>query len=122
MAQFDVGPVEAVSMERQRAVGEWLQTGLRPREAPSEVATRSACEGKAETPSLVSRTPDFSYGPSMAYARFIIDEGSQDVRLQIVDEATGEVIREIPPEKLARMASEMRRYEQLLSARASDLE
>ena len=73
--------------------------------------------GEASGQSAVGRTANFAYGPTMAYARFIVDQESHQVRVEIVDEGSGEVIREIPPENLAKLAAEMRKYEQLSTSR-----
>ncbi len=42
-------------------------------------------------------------GPSESYAKFRIDSETKIVTIQIVDGASGEVIREIPPEVWVRL-------------------
>jgi uncharacterized FlaG/YvyC family protein len=54
------------------------------------------------------------------YARFVIRDG--DVMIQIVDRAREEVLREIPPEEILRMAAELRAYQQALEAHRRRME
>jgi hypothetical protein len=44
-----------------------------------------------------------------AYARYLVHPSGQ-VRIQIVDARTNEVIREIPPEQVVRIAEELQAY------------
>ncbi len=48
------------------------------------------------------------------YARFVVREG--EVMIQIVDRLSNEVVREIPPEEILKMAAELRAYQQALEA------
>ncbi len=47
-----------------------------------------------------------------AYAEFIVDPSSDRVRVRIIDSATNEVIREIPPDEMEKVAQGLRDYAQ----------
>jgi uncharacterized FlaG/YvyC family protein len=49
-------------------------------------------------------------GVGQAYAKFTIHEKTGQVAIKIVDSATNEVIREIPPEQAIEMAEQMKAY------------
>jgi len=44
---------------------------------------------------------------SGSYLQFVVDPGSHDVTVKIIDNVSGRVVRTIPPEELAKYADEM---------------
>ena len=42
------------------------------------------------------------------YLRFVVDHESNEVTVKVIDRASGEIVRTIPPEELARCAQELR--------------
>jgi uncharacterized FlaG/YvyC family protein len=73
--------------------------------AQPEKQAKGAPEAKAERQSFQSAL-------AQTYVRFIIDNDSHRVRVQVLDSSNDEVIREIPPEDLVKMAADLRAYNQ----------
>ena len=59
----------------------------------------------------LARTDQFDGSPSITDARvaFVRDKNSQELYIQVIDRATGEVLREIPPVEMRRLAAAFER-------------
>lgn len=82
---------------------------------------------EAEATDLARRVPQATPTPAApkldvlgTYARFVVRDG--DVMIQIVDRTSDEVLREIPPEEILKMAAELRAYQQALEAHRQRVE
>lgn len=52
---------------------------------------------------------------TQTYVRFIVDDETKQIRVQVVDASNDEVIREIPSEELAKLSAGLRAYNQAVS-------
>jgi hypothetical protein len=99
----------------------WL-TGPNPRWALVEGAQGAMPPAGARQPTLPQHLADAARDRARtvagievaavlreAYARYLVHPSGQ-VRIQIVDARTNEVIREIPPEQVVRIAEELQAY------------
>ena len=78
-------------------------SGPVPAERPRETADRLELSRGSDNDSSSSGSHD-------AYAKFTVHEKTGQVTIKIVDSRTNEVIREIPPEQIVRLAEEIQKY------------
>lgn len=73
------------------------------REEQRETAPKIA---EHELAKVIEKANKALQGPKTGF-RFSVHEGTQEVLVKVVNEDTGEVIREIPPEKILDMVAKM---------------
>lgn len=91
--------------KKPEATREFLRT--RAQDAHSKAATlhlSGKAEGAQQSQPLVE-----------TYAKFIVNRDTNQVSVRIINAATNEVIREIPPEELARVAEGLKGYQKTLA-------
>jgi flagellar protein FlaG len=98
---------EAAQAAQAAQVGRTLPGSTRPGEAPDKV------ESVPGVPGAKSAARDATFPTS--YAQFAINSDTHKLSIKIVDAATNEVIREIPPEQVERIAQDL----QVLGRRAA---
>ena len=108
-------PLEPVS-----GVGATPATGMRVwerREAPIAAEDRSPGLAPPRSPGVeATESPfaDLRFPAPDAYLSFEKDEASGKTVLKIIDRESGEVLRQVPPEEMLRVAAIVRRYVGLL--------
>ncbi len=108
MGVYGVGPPDRqVRMARDAAPAPRLQASEAAREQDERVSTEEQV-GRADT-GAVSSEPALSF----ARPRLRVDEASKRVIAQIVNES-GEVVKQIPPEEVLRLAANFGRLQGLL--------
>ncbi len=89
-------------------------TSYRPTTYPGSSRAEVGREPARRTADKVGPEPAPKLDVPLTYARFVVRDG--EVMIQVVDRASEEVIREIPPEEVLKMAAELRAYQQALEA------
>lgn len=75
----------------------------------AERAVRRAADATQDRPNTGTSGGGRPPASSSAYAQFRIDPDSHRVQIKLIDQQTGEVLLEVPPETILRLAAELKR-------------
>lgn len=84
----------------------WQVEKQEPVVQEGEVSDQQVPVGEKELIKAIEKANKAIIGPDIMF-KFSIHEGTKQIMVKVINEETGEIIREIPPEKILNMVAKM---------------